>query len=168
MKKFLGEEYTPVDWDGISTDKLAGMLETCDRDLVISFAVRIIKNPEEHRYDEYDETRVHELPLPSGYTFDEAQGRIDDFKDAVKKLVDKHYKTNHYDKKVKSVFDVLTEEWMTCNKVRRLVQFGYSETENLLENVENQGYNMETARVLHVDGGDFKIYRRIPEENDAN
>lgn len=175
MAKFLGEEYDPVDFDEVSDSKLAGMLETEDRDLVLTFAQRIIDEPEEHKYDKYDETRVNELPLPQGYSFSEAKRFVEDFQGAVTKAVDAYQNQVYRDG---TVFRVMTDDWMTLAKVHKLANedlinpyiLTISRVEDILQELIEKD-SIEAAYVLHIscghpttpDGkpsGGFEIYRK--------
>lgn len=156
-KEFLGEEYEPVNFDDTSDQELSSMLSSCDRNLVLSFADRIVNEPDSHKYDKYDETRINELPLPTYCTYDEAVGIIDEFKKEVRKCVDAY---NDGSGKRK-VYSALTTDWSTVNYVARNCGDNFSNFD--MEELLNELYNdvkVDRIEVKHVDDEDFCIYRK--------
>ena len=90
-KIIVYEEFDMIDFDEIPCSKLQNMIDSpADRDLVLSFAERILQEKEAHKYDTYDETRMKELPLPQGRSLGEYEDLIYDFKKQVEEVIDNH------------------------------------------------------------------------------
>lgn len=166
MAKFLGEEFDRVDFEEITDDRLAGLLEDTDRDLVLTFAERIVLNPKEHEYDKYDETRINELPLPTNCTLNEAQSYVDDFRHAVVKEVDRYKEETTDENVVLRAVKRLNAQWATAKYIEwSITGFGKSKSDITLNRVFSALHNLEidgeveSAEVKDSNGKGHKIYR---------
>ena len=90
-KRKLNKEFERVDLSELDDDALSSLVQQEDDDLIFTIAENVIRDPEAHKYDRYDETTIRGLPAPHYATFDEIQDIRESIQESVKKAVVGYY-----------------------------------------------------------------------------
>ena len=107
----LNKDFERVDLSELDDDALSSLVQQEDDDLIFTIAENIIRDPEAHQYDPYDETTIRELPAPPYATFDGCKEIQESIQAGVKDAVEGYYVwlDDHR--------DTLGDEWEALTKV---------------------------------------------------